>query len=360
MEIELRKGSDLMQAPADTRKSVSYKRTFRRHRKLLSVPMVLGVLVAAYFIFASSPSYLASASLWVDTAPPNASSVGASTLQLTVTPATSEQSVLTELLSTQSFAVAVARGSQLGKYIQESGVTPFARAAMDALENKQVTASVAGPQVLQISYKGPTPEVATTTVNAIVRQLQQASSGLSSQHDQAAVSYYQAQVQQATRALDTARNQVAAYLVNHPRSTSQSDPNLSALMAAETGASNQLTQATTSLNQASASRAGGGWMVQLIDAPKNALSQVMRKKKMLEILLGGLFGGALVSLLGTIALTPAREERWEDELTSPRAAASGDPLEDLVNGGSVGHGSPMFASEGSYAFETSGEEFGER
>ena len=55
----------------------TYRGTFRRRRKLFLVPVVLGALAGAFFVFTSTPTYKSTASLWVDTAPPLASTVGA-------------------------------------------------------------------------------------------------------------------------------------------------------------------------------------------------------------------------------------------------------------------------------------------
>jgi uncharacterized protein involved in exopolysaccharide biosynthesis len=324
-----------MSAAAEAKKSTSYKQTFRRHRVLLSVPMVLAVLAAAYIIFTHQPTYQATTSLWIDTAPPVASSVGAGSASLPNEPAAAEQSLLTELLTTQAFAVAVAQNSLLGSYL--AGTGPLARTAPAALEAQQVTAVVAGPQVLQIGFKGPTPAVTQSTLAAIVRELQANSNGLSAQHDAAAIKYYDAQVQVANQALSNARTQVDAYLSSHPRATTQSDPNLSALNSAENAASQQLAQANTALSQASAARAGGGWLVQVVDPPSTPYSMAYGKKKMLETLLGGLLGGALISLLGTIALTPGKQpEPWEDELADGRASAA--RRDEVLNGSSTAHG----------------------
>ena len=60
-----------------SRRETSYRETFRRHRKLLCTPMVLGALAAALFLFGMGRTYTSTASLWVDTAAPLPSSIGA-------------------------------------------------------------------------------------------------------------------------------------------------------------------------------------------------------------------------------------------------------------------------------------------
>lgn len=303
-----------MQTPTEPKRSTTLKQTFRAHRKLLSLPLLVGMLVAAYFVVAHKPSFTSTASLWVDTAPPVASSVGASanSVPLNTTPAAAEQGVLAELLATQHFALSVARHSLLGHYLAGRG--PLYKTAPAALEAQQVTAIAAGPQVLQITYKGPTRAVTTSALAAIVAELEQDGTSLTSQHEQQAVSYYAAQVSLAQRTVAVARSQAQAYLLAHPHASSQTDPNLSALTSSENASVQQLAQANTALGQAAANRTGPGWLVQVIDHPSVPQSLALRKSKMLETILAGLFGGALVSLLGTIALAPRRREAWEDEL----------------------------------------------
>src|SRR3954447_4439071 len=96
-------GLDKSNAP-----STSYRETFRRHRKLFCIPPILGALVAVFFAFGMSKSYNATANLWVDTAPPAASSIGAGSAPLSEPPAAAEQALLSELLNTDSFNASVA------------------------------------------------------------------------------------------------------------------------------------------------------------------------------------------------------------------------------------------------------------
>ena len=88
------------QAPDESKSppSTSYRETYRRHRKLFFVPVILGALAAGFMAFTSGGSYQSTASLWIDTAPPLASSVGASlSPPLTEPPAAAEQGILNEL-----------------------------------------------------------------------------------------------------------------------------------------------------------------------------------------------------------------------------------------------------------------------
>ncbi len=311
------------------KKSTSYRQTFRQHRLLLSAPIVVAVLIAGLLVLASPKSYQSTASLWVDTPATTDSSLG--NLNVAVTPpSTQEQNVLTELLATPNFVLTVGHHSLLGSYLAGHGSGGFSLSGLlgggggslnsqirSALSSKQVTSTVPGPQVLQVSFSGPTPAVAQSTLNALVSELQSDSELFSQQHNQTALSYYKAQVQTATQAILQARNQADAYRNQHPGATTATDPNLAALQTAETAAGSQLTQANAGLGAAASAVQGGATITQVhvIDSAALPTSATGGKKTELEGIVGGLLAGVLISFLGTIALTRRESDPWEDELT---------------------------------------------
>jgi hypothetical protein len=309
------------------KRSMSYLETFRQHRVLLSLPIALAVLVAAWFVLGTPSSYQSSASLWINYAAPADSSVGESNPAVTP-PSSVEQQVISELLTTKSFALAVARRSRLGSYLVANPSPGFSPTALfggggslnnrilAALGPKKVATTTPGPQVLQISYEGPTAAVAVSTLNAILSELQAETNRFSQQDIANARSYYQAQVATATQALATARQQLSLYQIAHP-SAPATDPNLVALTAGVTNASAALTAASEPLNDAAgaAGTSANGVNVQVLDQASTPLGPTSGKKKDLEGILGGLLGGCLISFLGTIALTRRKSDPWEDELT---------------------------------------------
>jgi uncharacterized protein involved in exopolysaccharide biosynthesis len=287
--------------------STSYRQTWRRHRKLLSVPMILGAVVAAFFAVHHAKTYSSTASLWVDTTANVPSSVGANDSSfMSAPPAASEQQILIELLTTRAFTDAITKNSLLGS--AASSRTPAA-----AVDPKQITSTLDGSQVLTIKYSGSSPAVTESVVGAVVAQLRDYNTSLSAQHGQAAVAYDTQQVKIAQQALANARNQADAYMAQHPNVSAQ-DPNYASLATAQTNAATQLAQANAALSQASGTSQAGGWMIQVIDPASPATAVAYGKKKMLEVILGGVFGGLLVSFLAVVALTPAKKEVWEDEL----------------------------------------------
>jgi uncharacterized protein involved in exopolysaccharide biosynthesis len=304
-----------------------YWATFLARRRLLALPVVLGVVVALWSVAGAPASFSSQASLWVD----NPGSVGSSlgnVSEAVVPPAQQEQQVLAELLATREFALSVGHGSLLGKWVGAHPVSGWGpvqlierlsapgsvdERIMAALSSGSVKATVAGPQVLGVSYSSPSAAVARSTLSAIVAQLEQAGPRFAAVHSEAAVSYYRGQMQAAREALSAARAQLAAYLATH-RGAGTSDPTASSLQQAVAAAAGQLQQANNNLSQAAASTSGhgGGSAVEVIDSPTPAVRTSSNKKRLLAVL-GGLFAGALIALLGAIALTPSAPDQAQED-----------------------------------------------
>lgn len=311
---ERMKGRSVKRATDETRPpSTSYRETYRRHRLLFRAPVVLGAAVAALILFTSSASYKSTASLWVDTAAPVASSIGADgTPTLSEPPASSEQGILTELLTTDSFAAAVAKDSLLGK--QLGSPAAIRQGASKLIEHGQVVAAPAGGQILNVSYTGPSRALSESVLGGILTQLRNYNDSLAAQHSAAAIAYDRAQVALDEKALATANSNLKAYSARHSNA-SKSDPTYLSLASAQNTAITELGQANTTLNQVTGSSNAGGWTIRVLDAPSPATSLAPSKKKILGVILGGALAGALASFLAVVAMTPAKKEQeWEDEL----------------------------------------------
>jgi len=343
----------------------SYRETFRRHRLLLSLPMLLAVVVAAWSALGAQKSYESTASLWVDNPPPADSSLGNANPAITP-PAEQEQLVITELLKTRDFTLAVGRRSTLASYLAAHSSQGFGPLALlsglgggGGLDNRivsalssHVTSTVAGPQVLQLSYRGATPAVATSTLGAIVIGLDQEGLRFAQQRNEGALAYYKAQVAAASQAVANARQQANAYVSQHG-GVASSDPNLAALTQAEGVAGTQLTQATTNLTHAAGTLDTSGGVhtaVHVIDPPTVPTGPVSGHMKAVLAVLGGLFAGALISFLGVIALTPGRPETWEDALLgglAPRGHRVGSPAGDVIDA-TITNGTSAFSPDGRF------------
>jgi uncharacterized protein involved in exopolysaccharide biosynthesis len=316
----------------------TYRQTFRKHRVLLTLPIVISVLVAAVFVLGSAPSYQSTASLWVDNPTSTDSSLGNGDPAL-IPPSTQEQNVLNELVATQSFLLTVAHKSGLAQYAAAHGSSGFSLSKLFSggggsvdsrilaqLGPKSIVSTIPGPQVLQIAYKGPTAALTTSTLAAVVHELQQQSDRFSGQRNDAVIAYYKAQVTAAVKAVDTARSQVGTYRAQHPRAGAN-DANLNALQTAAGAASSQLTDATQKLNQAAGAvrdSASNANTIQVMDPPTAAVAASGKKKQLMGII-GGLFAGALISFLGAVALTPSKPDNWDADSSPGSTAPSSVP-----------------------------------
>ena len=307
----------------------SYRETFLRHRVLLTMPVVVAVFVAMWWALGAPKSYESTASLWVDNAPPGDSSV-ADTNPALRSPSEREQLVLGELLRTRDFRLAVARRGPLAEYLAHHrwrGWGPPAllpagsteRRITGALGPKHVDTTVAGPQVLQIDYKGPTPAVAAGTLSALVQEYDKERFRLDADRAQATKAYWKSQVDAASKTVGDANRNLQGYLAAHV-GVPPSDPELKALRRAAKDAAKQLAGATTRYTQARFAvpppRPDAG-ALEVLDTPKVPKGPVSGHKNVALAFVGGLFGGALISLLGLVALTPGRSDTWSAPVRRP-------------------------------------------
>lgn len=291
-----------------------YRDTFRKHRILFCLPPLLIAVAVGVLAFGASKKYDSYASLWIDNGPLVGSSLDSTTGSQ---PSGGEQTLLNELLSTKNFPLDVGNGSSLKAYIKSQGGTSQQQASNLATAVRADTSSTApGPQVLEVSFTGPTPDIAESTLQSLITHLQGSMTQYGQAFGQSAQAYYQAQVNSATAALTKATAAATAYARSHPGATGANSQSYATLLAAETSATGQLASATTQLNQASvqASGAGTSTLVRVIDPPSAPSTPTSGKKKAAEMIGGGLVGGILISFLIIVAMTPTIEDRWDDEL----------------------------------------------
>jgi len=291
----------------------AYVATYRRHRRLFFVPIVLVAGLALWSVLGAPKLYQSSANLWSGAVGGSASeALGAPP------PAAQEQTMLNELLKTQYFQKNIAERSHLADYLRQhpsagwgpSAVTSKLRATppledriATALGPKRVTSLVQGPHVLKISYTAPTPALAIATLKALLREYETQRVALSKD----ALTAYGNQVVQATKALTNARTSVATFLRENNNRTS--DPQYRLLLHAERDAATRLARTTDAFSQASSDALGQASAqpsLRVVDPPTEAVSTASGMRKAAFALVAGLFGGALISCLGIVALTKAR------------------------------------------------------
>jgi uncharacterized protein involved in exopolysaccharide biosynthesis len=305
----------------------SYRATFLRHRRLLLAPIALSVVLAVWTVAGSPKAYESSASLWIDNPPPLPSSL-TETNPTIRPPAEQQQLLLDELLKTRDFKLRVGREAPLARHLAENpsaGWGPMALLSrlrggpaleariIEALSPKRFMSIIAGPQVLQLSYSGPTPAVAAGTLKALIAEFDRRQAQLGLQRGESTLAYYRAQAAAASKAVIDARQGVADYVGANP-GISASDPHLRAVRRAEQSAGRELAKATAKLNQVASDMrqsSSGKAGLHVIDAPRVPDGPMSGKKLLVLALVGGLFAGSLISLLGLIVLTPAAPHEWD-------------------------------------------------
>jgi uncharacterized protein involved in exopolysaccharide biosynthesis len=286
-----------------------YIETYRQHRLLFLLPLLIGMVLALWANLGKPALYRSSTSLWSDTA-------GGSVNDLSGAPppAAQEQTTLNELLQTQYFPKAVAKRSPLEEYLKTHTSQGWGPGAVmsklrgpdtlddriaSALSSKRVTSLVLGPHVLKISYDGPTAQISYGTLTALVKEFEKQRNALRTD----ALNSYRDAVAAASKALRDARTEIASYVREHP-DTSSSDPQMQALVHAERNALDQLSGATQGLNQSANTALGSSQAtLRVVDPPEVPTSAYSTHKKLAFSIFAGLFVGALISILGIVALT---------------------------------------------------------
>ena len=298
-----------------------YRDTFRKHRILFCLPPLVAMLAMGVLAFGAAKKYQSYASLWIDNGPLAGSSLNSNS---GTAPSASEQTLLGELLATKGFGLAVGNGSGLKRYIAAQGGTPtqIAQNLVTAVTSG-VGSSAPGPQVLELTFTGPTPSIAQGTLESLVTQLQASMTYYGQIFGQSAAAYYRGQVVTATRAVTQATAAASAFARKHPGVTSSTSQVYARLVAAQQSATSQLANATSQLNQAvgEATAGGSSTTVRVIDPPSLPTTPTSGKKKAVLGVVGGLVGGILVSLLVIVAITPNRDERWEAETSGAQPLA---------------------------------------
>lgn len=154
---------------------------FRRHWKLLVLPIPLALLITIWVVASTPTMYQSQAAIWSNSTAAQAAAINA-TEPTPLTPAAVQQSLLNELLSTNVFRTSVATTSPLGAWLAahpQSTLTPSGLAGLlhgsppmserikTALLSGTSTA-VQGPQVLSVSFQAQSPTLARETLSALL------------------------------------------------------------------------------------------------------------------------------------------------------------------------------------------------
>jgi uncharacterized protein involved in exopolysaccharide biosynthesis len=314
---------------------VRYVETFFRHRRLFVAPVLVAFVAGIVLAFLQPSNTTALARIWYDLTPPLALSTALNSGGQG-TPADLQAQVLTELVNTRSFAAKVVALGPLGDYIRtptgyleavdtiQAAKTRLAMAIgrplpsiskeqeidlASMLLSKNTTVAAVGPQIVVVTLHLQSQDAATATLKNVVDQYTDVVLNDRRTQAQAAVDFWQTQVDLQRIQVDAGDAAVVKYLDDHPELAGLSarpDVVLTGLRTTqdlqrqryETLVQNR-DQAQLALSASTTPSASG---FSVIDEPR-AVGGVSGLRKELLVVLGGLVAGILLSLAGVVALT---------------------------------------------------------
>jgi hypothetical protein len=319
-----------------------YRQTFRQHRKLLIAPIVIASVIAAYFSFSAPPVYRSVAAVWVDNSPavssamddsvsaassatasqidPGADGAGSPTTAAATPngPAGLEAQVLYELLLSPQFDVQVGHGSLLPRYLTSAGSAASSVADDEAATElaPKIEAWATGPQVLQLSYDGPSAAVSRSVLQSVIKQMGAAGSAFGDTLGKTASSFYSSQLTTAQTELVGNEGSLASYARKHPGANAGNDATYRALANEVQLAESHEASVAAASNQANteASSGGGSATIKVIDQPSLPAGPTTGLTAKLTGVIGGAFAGLVVSLVALILLTPRSNTRWDADV----------------------------------------------
>ncbi|MGB7963887.1 MAG: hypothetical protein WCF12_13160 [Propionicimonas sp.] len=263
--------------------SRSYVETFFRHKYLLLLPIVLGLVVGTALAFQAPRKYVSNASFWADTRVPEESTMGTTGGQSW--PSSGQAALLQQYLNTRSFMSSVLQVSPLAEEFRAADAISAER--LLATVAGEVAVSTPGPQLVIVTVTTTDPEEAKGVASAVLTQFEEAQIAQTVTRAKARVEYDRQQMQSARRALDRSENDQTR------------DQYAAAVAAYEASAA--------------AVNSAGSSGIQVIDKPDLALPQARRTTIMFGAV-GGMLAGFTLSILALILLmTKDRSVRGESD-----------------------------------------------
>lgn len=314
-----------------------YRQTFRRHPIWFSLPIIISIVFAAWFAFGSARVYRSTASVWIDNGPAQGSSLANLSVQSAEAsegllsgpngPAGIEQLTLSEQLATPSFDLAVGEDSLLPRYLASGareGFTPTVLLKHGAVSipyeiteaiGAEAKTSTTGPEVLRLSYTGPTPAVAQSVVQSLISHMRSNSTIYGNDFAETEAMFLKDAATTASQAAVNAATTAASYKTQHPAATVQDDPIYAALRAAAKTTDSALTAATAAVNSVNQGSTGMNAVIRVIDPPSLPSGPTVSASQTSLSLLDGLIAGLLISLVAVVLSTPPTR-RWDGELST--------------------------------------------
>jgi len=285
-----------------------YFELFFRHPILFSLPMVVALVAGVGYASKAPRTYTSQATVFADASLPNASTLTAGISPGFTTPAADKMATLTEFLHTQSF---------LNKVAQRIPLVPVNDAAAAGI-GKTVKLSTSGAQILDVSSKSESPELAAKTVTAVINEFTAELGSVLSDRGRSAAALYKTQLAQATTTLTQAQTALSQYLALHQATTGgQTDSEETQLAAQVAAAQQQHDTALSGYNQAQFGISGtvDPSTFHVVDPPKVPTVPTSRKKQLIMSGLGGLVGGLVITIFALILImTQDRSVREESDV----------------------------------------------
>ena len=301
-----------------------YRATFRRHRPLFLLPVLLGMVFGLLVALGSPTLYRSNATLAIKSLDTASSQFGA------LPPAAQNQAMLTELLATRTFVDNVAVKSPLEEYLKTHtsmgwGPTTLLKRALkgppsleqriaEAIERGEVHDVVFDAENVRETPLGDapvqrhlspfeSPQVMVSAAGLLpLAEVHRERTRLQSNALTAATASFT----KARTQLTQAQTDLNTYSHTHPGSTTTTDPELKSLTNAVLQAVRGVRAAANVMNTASAAVSGGTGLpatVSTFDKPRLPIGPTTGKKRVVELAIVGAFVGALLSFLGIVFLS---------------------------------------------------------
>lgn len=281
-----------------------------RHPIRLLMFLVLLPALSLGIVFTFARSYQATASIWALRRYEIISATGVET-NLGASPADTQVAVLTELLQTRAFDLAVAKDANLASTLDTATQqAPLQRDdALFADLSKYAQSLSQGYNVILISYTNKDAQMSQQVVAAIIKEYAAQSQTFSIAEGQHLLANYQAQLATATQNADTAASAESHYLLLHPGTNTLSDSQYLLLHGQTLQAQANLQDIQTSIDavtrEIQAQGTGSASLFTVVDAPVVPTKPVSRTKDFLVA--GGIgLGGALIGCILYIVIAIRR------------------------------------------------------
>lgn len=298
-----------------------FLRTFVKHWYLYLVPIILIPIVMTVYGFDKLTLFTSTATLYVDK--PVVPSSAQTSWNPYLTPAQNEATEMLQLLSSQTFVVAVAAKTDLAQRYDLSTTGGKAQAYTRIVTEVGITPSAQGPNILTVSVSDKERHLAQQIVSALLAYYMNYYQTHRLDLDQQAQTYYQGQLQTANGAVAQDSAKLQEYCRQHVdscNSATQIDPTLAQLQSQLAQDQQTVTDLKSTLTTISRDMLGTSASVSelfnVLDQPSLPAKPSLEKKKLLTTYTGGGLAAALalVALIVFIRTQLDRKVYAEDDL----------------------------------------------